>query len=66
MHPAGGRSTLELRGGTDVSFSPPIDFTKRLLVPALESMGAGVGVELVRRGFYPKGGWVYVSRLSKI
>lgn len=53
---AGGASTVNLHGGTDVPFSPPLDFLQHVLLPSLDRMGAGVGVECVRRGFLPVGG----------
>jgi RNA 3'-terminal phosphate cyclase (ATP) len=53
---AGGASTVNLHGGTDVSFSPPLDFLRHVLLPSLDRMGACVGVECVRRGFLPFGG----------
>lgn len=53
---AGGERRLTLRGGTNVPFSPPVDYMREVLVPALREMGVGVEVDLARRGFYPKGG----------
>ncbi|MHA1409072.1 MAG: RNA 3'-terminal phosphate cyclase [Candidatus Odinarchaeia archaeon] len=47
---------LDLIGGTNVKWSPPIDYIQRVLIPLLEKMGIKFTVELVRRGFYPKGG----------
>ena len=49
---------LEIRGGTDVPWSPPIDFVRYVLVPHLRSMGYDVRIELVRRGHYPRGGGI--------
>ena len=49
-------SSLTLIGGTDVPFSPPIDYVLHTLLPALRTMGVEAEVELIRRGFYPKGG----------
>lgn len=49
---------VELRvvGGTDVKWSPTIDYFKNVTTPILEGIGVEAGVELVRRGYYPKGG----------
>ena len=44
-----------VHGGTDVRWSPPIDFTRNVLGPAISSYGV-FDAELHRRGFYPKGG----------
>ncbi|CAK0880476.1 unnamed protein product, partial [Prorocentrum cordatum] len=53
---AGGASTCALRGGTDVGFSPPLDYVQRVLRPTLGRMGAGFELECQGRGFFPKGG----------
>ncbi len=49
-------SSVTLIGGTDVPFSPPIDYLVRTLLPALRLMGVEAEVQLLQRGFYPKGG----------
>ncbi|UCH89505.1 MAG: RNA 3'-terminal phosphate cyclase [Thermoplasmata archaeon] len=49
-------TTLSLKGGTDVKYSPPIDYFKYVLKPILEKMGAGIELKLIKRGYYPKGG----------
>lgn len=53
---AGGKRRLILRGGTNVPFSPPVDYMREVLCPALGEMGVSIEVEVARRGFYPKGG----------
>jgi RNA 3'-terminal phosphate cyclase (ATP) len=50
--------TLEVRGGTDVKWSPPIDYLRLVTLPLLEKMGALVSLRIVTRGYYPKGGGV--------
>jgi len=42
-------------GGTNVSFSPPIEFLQECLFPALRKMGARFNVIVNRRGYFPKG-----------
>ncbi len=49
-------STLTIRGGTAVKWSPPIPFIKNVVYPALGEMGADIDLRLVRHGFYPRGG----------
>lgn len=51
-----GPSTLQLKGGTDVPWSPPLDYLRHVLLPLLHRMGIKVSIERVRRGFNPKGG----------
>ncbi|MEW5937433.1 MAG: RNA 3'-terminal phosphate cyclase [Candidatus Thermoplasmatota archaeon] len=53
---ASGTSRLIIRGGTDVKWSPPIDYLSHVILPALKRMGASATLALVRRGFYPRGG----------
>lgn len=50
------RVEMELRGGTDVPWSPPIDYVRYVMIPILSKMGYQVEIEVVRRGHYPKGG----------
>jgi RNA 3'-phosphate cyclase len=49
-------SEITITGGTHVPFSPPFHYLAKLFLPALRKMGAEVELELVRWGFYPKGG----------
>jgi RNA 3'-terminal phosphate cyclase (ATP) len=55
---ASGEVTLEVRGGTDVKWSPPVDYLRLVTLPLLEKMGATVSLRIVTRGHYPKGGGV--------
>jgi len=47
---------LTLIGGTDVKWSPPLDYLRFVFLPLLARMGGRVEVEEVRRGYYPRGG----------
>jgi len=47
---------LVITGGTDVAWSPPIDYLKHITAPALSKMGYECEIELLARGYYPKGG----------
>jgi RNA 3'-terminal phosphate cyclase (ATP) len=51
---AGGR--IVVSGGTEVAMSPTIDYCNRLLCRALQEAGARVKLEIVRRGYFPRGG----------
>ena len=44
-----------ITGGTDVKWSPPIDFYTNVFLKALHAMGCEVHLDLKRRGYYPKG-----------
>ena len=43
-------------GGTDVPFSPTLDYFRYVFLKVLGEMGAKVEVNIVRRGYYPEGG----------
>lgn len=47
---------LDITGGTDVRWSPPIDHLRHVLLPALALMGCDVNIGVMRRGYYPRGG----------
>ncbi|MCV0430841.1 RNA 3'-terminal phosphate cyclase [Nitrosopumilus sp.] len=47
---------LEIKGGTDVLWSPSIDYTQHVLKEAYSRMGINFSLELCKRGYYPKGG----------
>jgi RNA 3'-terminal phosphate cyclase (ATP) len=48
--------SLDITGGTDVAWSPPIDYMAHVLLPVLASMGLKCNIRLQRRGYYPSGG----------
>ena len=47
---------LRLSGGTDVKWSPPADYFRFVFLPLLARMGGNVDMEVLRRGYYPRGG----------
>lgn len=48
--------SLNLRGGTDVRWSPTWNYFDNVFLDTLRSIGIDVETKLIRRGFYPKGG----------
>jgi RNA 3'-terminal phosphate cyclase (ATP) len=46
---------LKIKGGTDVLWSPSIDYTQHVLREAYSRMGIKFSFELCKRGYYPKG-----------
>ncbi|BDR91040.1 RNA 3'-terminal phosphate cyclase [Vulcanisaeta souniana] len=50
------RSTVTITGGTDVPWSPPIDYVRFVMLPMLSLFGVKAELKLVRRGHYPRGG----------
>jgi RNA 3'-phosphate cyclase len=58
-------------GGTDVPFSPTIDYFRYVFLKILEKMGARVEINVIKRGYYPSGGGildakVYPSKLKPL
>jgi RNA 3'-terminal phosphate cyclase (ATP) len=49
-------STLLLRGGTHVPWSPPAHYLQYVFLPALAQLGARVHLTIHRWGWYPRGG----------
>ncbi len=47
---------ITIKGGTDVLWSPTIDYTQHILREAYSRMGIKFSVDLIKRGYYPKGG----------
>lgn len=55
----GGR--VRVSGGTDNPLAPPVDYYRAVFLPALREVGVDVTLELLRRGYYPKGGGQVVA-----
>jgi len=49
---------LTVRGGTDVKWSPTIDYLSHVALPAFAEFGVKSRLSCARRGYYPKGGGV--------
>jgi RNA 3'-terminal phosphate cyclase (ATP) len=47
---------LKIIGGTEVPFSPTVDYLQRVALPAYRKMGIDCSVEVLRRGYFPRGG----------
>lgn len=53
---AGRPSSLTLRGGTHVAWSPPAHYFLQVFLPALAQLGAKADLTLNHWGWYPRGG----------
>jgi hypothetical protein len=52
-------TSLKLLGGTDADLAPPASYLREVLAPLLHSkLGLQLQVEVLRRGFYPRGGGI--------
>ena len=49
---------IEVTGGTDVKASPTIDYIKHIVAKSYLSIGSKFSVDVLKRGYYPKGGGV--------
>jgi RNA 3'-terminal phosphate cyclase (ATP) len=47
---------ITVTGGTEVQFSPTIDYLEHVFLPVLRRSGAAITVEILERGYYPRGG----------
>jgi len=45
-------------GGTNNPWAPPIEYMQHVFLPTLLKMGVKGSIDLLRRGFYPKGGGI--------
>lgn len=50
------KNTIKITGGTDVKWSPSWDFFTNVFLKLIKRMGICVEPELIKRGYYPKGG----------
>lgn len=55
---------VRITGGTDVKWSPPIDFYTNVFLKALHAMGCAVHLDVKRRGYYPKGAGLVEVRVA--
>jgi len=55
---------VKITGGTDVKWSPPIDYLRYVALPLLQKFGYDGKVEVERRGYYPEGGGKVVAEFG--
>ncbi|MHC1601407.1 MAG: RNA 3'-terminal phosphate cyclase [Candidatus Nezhaarchaeales archaeon] len=57
---------VEVIGGTDNPLAPPVDYIDSVLRPLVAKMGYAFEVNVLRRGFYPKGGGIVRASTSPV
>jgi RNA 3'-terminal phosphate cyclase (ATP) len=57
---------LTLRGGTNATQAPPIDYFLFVLLPQVAKMGVVCSAKTNRRGFFPKGGGEVLVTVSRV
>ncbi len=50
------RVSFEIIGGTEVKWSPTVQYYQNVAFPILNKLGAKLGIEVIKHGYYPKGG----------
>ena len=63
---ADSETKVRIRGGTDVKWSPPMDFYTELFLKAIREMGCDVHLDLKRRGYYPKGDGLVEAKITPL
>jgi RNA 3'-terminal phosphate cyclase (ATP) len=55
---------IAIKGGTDVNWSPPVDYVMLVHLPILSMFGPSCELEMRTRGFYPEGGGEVIAEIS--
>ncbi|XP_055327708.1 RNA 3'-terminal phosphate cyclase-like isoform X2 [Paramacrobiotus metropolitanus] len=63
---ANGATVLRLRGGTNADFAPPVDYVEKVLLPILTRFGIQAEMNILRRGYYPKGGGEIIVKVNPV
>lgn len=61
---APGPVEIIIKGGTDVKWAPPFDYIQNVTIPIIRSMGCKIQLELIQRGYYPRGGGIIKARIT--
>lgn len=62
----GREVSVEIIGGTDVAWSPPIDYVKHVFLHNLKLLGVEAEVDVRRRGHYPRGGGIVLLKVKPV
>lgn len=63
---ADGPVKITIFGGTDVRWSPSVDYFENVTLPIVRSMGYIARSKLIRRGHYPAGGGIYELEITPV
>lgn len=55
---------MNVSGGTNVMWAPPIDSYQQILFPLMDRMGIHARLDIIERGFYPVGGGRIIAELE--
>ena len=59
-------STVTLRGGTHVSWSPSVHYLQEIFIPMAEKFGFQGALKLNKWGWYPKGGGEAIAKIQPV
>ena len=57
---------FQVRGGTDVKWSPPVDYLHNVFTPLISRLGPTVEIEQKKRGHYPRGGGEVICKVTPV
>jgi RNA 3'-phosphate cyclase len=63
---SGVEAELEIIGGTDVKWSPTMNYFTKVVLPAYRLLGIDAELEVKRRGYYPLGGGIVKVRIKPV
>nr|AAU83247.1 RNA 3'-terminal phosphate cyclase [uncultured archaeon GZfos27B6] len=61
---ADSETKVKIKGGTDVKWSPPMDFYTEVFLKAIREMRCDVHLEVKKRGYYPKGDGLVEAKIA--
>lgn len=61
-----GDVSIEISGGTNNPRAPAVEYLQNVLIPILARMGYKGSVEILRRGFYPRGGGLVKAHMNPV
>jgi len=56
--------TLTIIGGTDVIWSPPVDYLTNVILPQISRFCNNIDISVKKRGYYPKGGGIVEVKIN--
>jgi RNA 3'-terminal phosphate cyclase (ATP) len=57
---------ITIKGGTDVRWSPSVDYLQNVTLKILEKMGYTAKMDIIRRGHYPRGGGIVKVKINPV
>ncbi|MGC2428219.1 MAG: RNA 3'-terminal phosphate cyclase [Nitrososphaeraceae archaeon] len=60
---SGINHSLQIIGGTDVRYSPTIDYLRYVVREIYARIGINFSIDIIRRGYYPKGGGIVNAQI---